>query len=304
MSSSLLDALCSSVEADPSTIQEALDTMVTVLPAKAVDKYLLHDVWGHGWQASLLDFEKKYQDISGYNRHIHEGTEAYTKDFISCFDSGFSKERFAHLVGNEVIDRIPSGLTPVLAEMLADMMEYKFIEDHPELADQMPSSSLFKDRPVKMDLMIQDLQFYFKQCNKSLRLWLKSEKRQKATFDYLAVKGLQTETEKEILGFAQEIYDDSFRCEIDFKEVNGKVQCNLFTRLCLNYFTLHSVVISTYNEVRQAETQVDPALIQGLVDLMILSTGTFFEEKPRENMWYMDEYLGLYFLPLVRSIFI
>src|SRR6185436_16725759 len=42
---------------DPAEVMEALKSMVTLLPLAEIDKYLVHDVWGHGWQEALCEFE-------------------------------------------------------------------------------------------------------------------------------------------------------------------------------------------------------------------------------------------------------
>src|SRR5678815_1244789 len=39
---------------------ETLMTMVSVLPTRLVDQYLVHDAWGHTWQEALSEFEWEY----------------------------------------------------------------------------------------------------------------------------------------------------------------------------------------------------------------------------------------------------
>ena len=45
-------------------------TLITILPLSQMDKYLVHDVWGHGWQAGMLHFEDVYRTLVSRCREI------------------------------------------------------------------------------------------------------------------------------------------------------------------------------------------------------------------------------------------
>ena len=47
-----------------------LASMVTILPLGEIDKYLVHDVWGHGWQAALLGFSSMYRGIASFGNPL------------------------------------------------------------------------------------------------------------------------------------------------------------------------------------------------------------------------------------------
>ena len=52
----------------PEKLAAVLTTMVSVLRTKDIDKYLVHDVWGHQWQAHLFPFEEQYQESGRFRR--------------------------------------------------------------------------------------------------------------------------------------------------------------------------------------------------------------------------------------------
>ena len=51
-------------------VTSTLTRMVGVLPLAELDKYLIHDTWGHQWQESLLDFEEPYTALTLFKRPL------------------------------------------------------------------------------------------------------------------------------------------------------------------------------------------------------------------------------------------
>lgn len=47
----------------PNDVVTTSCTMVTVLPTAEVDKCLVRDVWGHGWQETWCEFEWIYREL-------------------------------------------------------------------------------------------------------------------------------------------------------------------------------------------------------------------------------------------------
>lgn len=109
-------------------IRQAIQSAVGIFATAKAEAFFIHDIWGHFWQLFLTDFLPDYQALSGCS-------ESLTPSFHSL-----------KLVR-----------THLLAEMLADMNEFKWIAQHPQQGDLLPSSSLFKHDPTKLDLACRDL---------------------------------------------------------------------------------------------------------------------------------------------------
>ncbi|MFT5686253.1 MAG: hypothetical protein ACI8RZ_007209, partial [Myxococcota bacterium] len=62
----LLEALAGATGLSAAILGETLPTMVVVLPSDKIDQYIVHDAWGHGWQALLFRFEETYQRVARY----------------------------------------------------------------------------------------------------------------------------------------------------------------------------------------------------------------------------------------------
>ena len=59
--------------------------------------------------------------------------------------------------------------------MLADVVEYKFLELYPEQEHLLPSSSLLKAFPSKLDLTLVDLRTCFAHASEVFQNWIASE---------------------------------------------------------------------------------------------------------------------------------
>ena len=141
--------------------------MIGVLPLAELDKYLIHDTWGHQWQESLLNFEEPYTALTLFKRRLSLTETALVLGEKTSFADAFVKTeagtialdpvKLQQFIDAELYERAIIAFTPILAEMLADVVEYKFLELHPEQEDLLPSSSLLKTFPSKLDLTLVDL---------------------------------------------------------------------------------------------------------------------------------------------------
>jgi len=78
----------------PQVVERTLETMVMLVPTPDIERFLLHDVWGHCWQETLLDLEWPMQELSRGEREAH------------CL---------------------------IVSELLADLVEHKLVREQPEL---------------------------------------------------------------------------------------------------------------------------------------------------------------------------
>lgn len=296
-----------------SEVASELTTSVTILPYKDVEKYILHDVWGHGWQSGLVCFGDMYKEIAGYGSPLTLDEEAQCPvegrfKFVDCFriEDGavhFLPDVFAEFVDAEVSERLPVSLSPVLAEILADVVEYKAIEEKPELKKDMPSSSFFASMPSKLDLTLNDIKFYFRQSTKVFRKWA-SGKRTQQVVEELVKKGAAAGSASTAV---QEAVDEWLRLEkefylpkIEYSGKDGSLQTNAFSKIALNFVGLHRQLYYCYNEI--AELKPSALDLHGFKDLLIIAASVFFEMNRRENIWKLDEFLALKFVPICKKI--
>ncbi len=311
LSQQLLDDLARRSGLSRAIVAQELPRMVTVLPLAKIDQYVVHDVWGHGWQASMLGFEELYEAMATYADplRLDETTDAAGRErltFRSCFlgpaaETTLDEDRFRRFVQNELAERLGVAMTAVLAELIADVAEFKLLADSP---DVLPSSSLFKLLPSKLDLVLQDVPFYFNQATKVFRLWAKSPQRQQRTVQELLQSGASTEAANAAVARAREIWEElaagQFSPQLRWSAVNDHLEVNVYTRLMLNFLGLHRAVLEVYRHLQSISPGELP--LKSFRDLLIMGASVFFEADRPRNLWRVDEFLTLRFLPLCHRL--
>lgn len=298
-----------------SEVMRELGRLVTILPLSEVDKYVVHDVWGHGWQASMLRFERMYEELADYADPLQLDEQARSPlgrglTFGECF-RGRGEELaldaicFRQFVLGELAERLPVALSAVLAEMMADVAEFKVLALQPGHAEEMPSSSLFRIFPAKLDLTLQDLPFYFSQATKVFRLWAKSAERREKTRDELIRAGAAPQAAEIAVQQAvaqwEEMSEGLFAPRLAWREApDGRLEVNVFTRVALNFVGIHRSIIDTYRRMESLPTEGLP--LKSYRDLLVLAASVFFEADRTRNLWRVDEFLSLQFLPLCRRL--
>lgn len=291
-----------------------LPRLVTILPQAEIDKYLIHDVWGHGWQASMLRFDDLYEHIAGFADpfELNESAATGRGEAIalkSCFVGAedalrLDEARFRAFATAEVCQRLPIALSAVLAEMLADVAEYKFLAEHPELTAWLPSSSRLSVYPAMLDLTLADIPFYFGQATKAFRLWEVQEERQTRLIEQLVAAGGAREAARLAVSHALDVWrqleQDYFRPELIWCESDGRLRVNAFTRVALNFVGLHRTLLTTYSELAAQSPGTLP--LKSFRDLLVLAASVFFEADPARHLWRVDEFLALAFTPFCRKL--
>jgi hypothetical protein len=311
----LLEDLARRSGLSPESVAKELPRMITVLPLAKIEEYVVHDVWGHGWQASMLGFEEMYEAMSQYADplRLDETAAATGRDritFRSCFTGSgaelvLDEDRFRRFVRAELAERLGVAMTAVLAELVADVAEFKLLADAPHEPDLLPSSSLFKLLPSKLDLTMQDVPFYFGQATKVFRLWAKSAQRRQRTVQELVQGGAMKEAAEAAVARAVAVWEElaagQFSQELRWEEAEkDHLHVNVFTRLALNFLGIHRAMLQAY---RHLETIAPGELpLKSFRDLLIMGASVFFEAEHPRNLWRVDEFLTLRFLPLCRRL--
>lgn len=313
LDSALLKRLAARARLSEDVVRQELPRVVTILPLDEIDKYLIHDVWGHGWQASMLRFDNMYQQIAEFADPLdlseNSATSASPNLLAGCFrGSGESLElddrKFREFAMAEVCQRLPVALSAVLAEMLADVAEFKFLVEHPDLAALLPTSSHLPEYPALLDLTMADIPFYFAQATKVFRSWSEQPQRQARLIEQLVRAGGTRESAERAVDRAVQIWnelkDGYFRPELSWEPTADGLQVNAFTRIALNFVGLHRAILQTYRELAELSPRSLP--LKSFRDLLVIAAGVFFEFDPARNLWRVDEFLTLMLIPFCRGL--
>ena len=291
-----------------------ISRLTAIVPLDEVDKFVVHDVWGHGWQASMLHFDRMYEQLASFADPIPLDALAEQNDqqicFAECFpikkgQATFSTETFRRFVTATVSERLPVAMTPVLAEILADVTEFKLISDDNDLTvDTIPNSSLLKHFPCKLDLIVQDLKFYFSQATKSFRLWAKQPRRQATTVQALVAAGATEESAATAVAAGVEEFhrlaQDDLAAELVWRSEGQQLHVNMFTRVALNFLGIHRATLTTYESIQELDVRQLP--LQSFRDLLLITAAVYFEADPQRNLWRVDEFLTLRIEPLCEQL--
>ncbi len=293
-------------------VTTTLTRMIGFLPIEELDKYLIHDTWGHQWQESLLDFEELYTELSLFDRPLSVMESASVLGERTTFGDAFlksasgkihlDKELLTQFIDAELYERSIVAFTPILAEMLADVVEYKFLKLHPEQDHLMPSSSLLKDYPSKLDLTLEDLHNCFERASEAFQTWVDTEEAKHRLHHEICEKFDIQESEsnyKELsnilekaVAICKERLERFYQPEWYWEKTeDNSLKLNAFSFAALNFLRIHTAFLHTYQELSQIQTSY------GFMDALVLAMGTFFEKEPQRHIWQLDRFLTDGFLP-------
>ncbi len=298
-------------------VTTTLTRMIGFLPIEELDKYLIHDTWGHQWQESLLNFEELYTELSLFGRPLSFTESAsILGEQLSFFDAfvrtdtgdiQLDTEKLTEFIDAELYERSIIAFTPILAEMLADVVEYKFIQRYPEQAYLMPSSSLLKEYPSKLDLTLEDLRNCFVRASEAFQTWVDSDEAKYRIYTEILEKFEIPEKESNHIGLNHILENAVTICkerlerfyQLDWyweKTENNCLRLNAFSFAALNFLRIHTAFLQTYESLSKVKTKC------GFKDALVLAMGTFFEKEPQSNIWKLDQFLTEGFLPRWKKL--
>ena len=288
-----------------------LTRMIGFLPLDELDQFLIHDTWGHQWQESLLDFEEPYRELADFHRPLSLTESASVLGEHTTFAAAFvttdagevrlNPTKLRQFIDAEFYERSIIAFTPIVAELLADAVEYKFLMQYPEQAHLLPSSSLLKHFPSKLDLTLADLRKCFAHAAEVFRTWVGSEETRHCLKQDLE-RQLQKPVDSAVLEEAvqrckaqlERHYQPEWAWE---KTTDGHLKLNAFSLAALNFLRIHTALLHTYGTLAQLET--GPAFS----DTLVLAMGTFFQKEPQKHLWQLDSFLTEGFLPRWQKCF-
>jgi len=301
-------------------VAETLTSMVTILKSSEVDKFIVHDAWGHQWQAHLLPFEDDMQRVGTFEQlpGLDEAVPAPAGEEEPSRLSEVCRAALELLAEGGAIppthwdrylrgaigSRIGAGMSGLIAEMLADVVEYKLVSLGGAVADELESSSYFKALPTKLDLTLPDLRLFFRFALRGFRDFCDDDAgtlcealvREEGAEPAAAAAVVESFRDR-----TASLLDDLFAPRFHYQATDQGVRVNLFPRLALNLLGLHGALVACYERLERDQRDY-PYPLSGFRDLLVLSTAAFYQQDTRGNLWHMDEFLAHYFEPLLDRL--
>jgi len=278
-----------------------LTTMMSVLFTEEVDKYVVHDAWGHQWQAHLLPFEDDYQQTAINRRPI--SLQKGDPGLLAALDVGLrgGTPNYAAVIDADIQARLVAGASPIIAELLADVVEFKLLST--DAAASLQSSSLFADWPTKLDLTLMDARIYFGQTTAP---WRSIAREPSALGKQLALARpdvdpvRRAEVVAQFVAVLRTVMRTKWARRIRAVTRDEALWVNPYTRFNLNLLALHATLNQTYSAL--ARRGAWPRPLRDFRDLFVLVVGAFYQHDRRRHLWHMDELLALHLPRLVDAL--
>jgi hypothetical protein len=289
------------------TVAEAFSTMVTVLPTHEVEKFLVHDVWGHGWQQTLCEFEWKFRLLSAIGEPL--GLPAGSRFVASgpalaeAFETRNGRtvvrpEVLLRLVEADLRERIAVGMNLVVSEFLADLIEHKFSRK----GSPLPSSSLMPDSPLRLDLSLSDTRLMVRAWRRPYRrLFTDASERERIRRE-LVEYGVEDHGLIDAVQEAAVLVEERFRLALD-----DQVAAKLAGSACVDVNVLERIMLG----VMTFDAALDQMLVEGdarwramtadggphdrwrcppaCIDFLALLVAWFYEQERALYVWHLDE---------------
>ncbi|NNE92153.1 MAG: hypothetical protein HKN23_10940 [Verrucomicrobiales bacterium] len=301
----LLDELESDLGLTHSEAVRWLNSSVTIEPRGEIEKYLIHDTWGHMWQGDLTELGILYDRMESLIAPM-EAAEHLEVDgrICSIFDlfhvSRAGGVKFDHdLAAGYVLEwtriRFESLLAPIIAELTADMVEYQFHLRVPDRSHEFPSSSTFGTRPTKLDFAWVDLGYFVRRLGKSAQRYQADARLRKNLTDRLCLlirrkygkraadsEAIRAGVDRELDQFLARADETFERCfSVDFSDRVHSSFARMFTNLLRLQYTLNQLIDE---ELRRNA----PKTLDGM-NVLLLFLARWFLRDPLRNFWDMDE---------------
>lgn len=280
-----------------------LSTMVSAIPKKEAELYLVHDVWGHGWQESLCEFETVYRDIQAVSSPVLPAGGFYAEgDHTFLDDEGFLRE-----VEPELRRRITIALNVLVAECLADLVEHKMSRQ----GDPLRSTSLLEKRPLRADLSLFDARRLVRMWRKPYAKLVDDPNTRACWHQELRRRGHPEPGLVQAMDRAARLLAERFACAFDDRTVfedtgSDSLRVSLLSRIGLAILTLDAKLVHLFAEMDALRAREPSRLAQldplASVDLLALTIAWFYEQDRKFQLWHLDELVGKELLDSLHAL--
>lgn len=274
-------------------VAETLASMVTVVPALDAERFLIHDIWGHGWEESLCDFEWSYAQLSALRAPLH-GAELRAAFVVAGGRVRLDRDAWRIMVAGDLRRRLTVALNVVLAECLADLVEHKYVRRRGEVPE-LPSSSLLPLAPLKIDLSVRDTQALLRAAHRPYRRLDRPEESARLIAELVAA-GLPGEGLTDAVDQAVALVRETFGSALDTRMVigaprNGAFAVDLAQRVMLGIVALDAALEQYLARAACPAGEARWLCPRGSIDLLVLLLAWFYEQDRSVNFWHLDELL-------------
>lgn len=323
-----LDRLASAMNLARAGLVALLNTAVFVEERDNLEKYLVHDSWGHYWQADLTNLGTLYDRMASLQLPLAPSDVARVDEKLCTFLDLVYLRRDGTLLFDETLahrfaaawmyERFQPLLAPVIAELAADMIEYRARAACRVQGIELPSSSLFPHHPAKIDFAWADLSFFVKSLKRVNTLYAKDAElkagfverarllfRLKYRRNFPAVTSAEkldaelTVVLERLLAIFNEVQETFLGIKLEVAEdPEGRPRVNAFFQVFLNLLqigmTLNGIV---HEQLEKARPHLAPHF-QTLIIFVI----KYFERDPLQGFWMLDETLASYAVPMLEAL--
>ncbi len=246
-------------------VLETLGTMLLLMASQEVEKFLIHDAWGHSWQETLCDFEWLYVKMGKLRERISFVTPSiYSETNQDCLIDAVERNDQGKLQVNsskldrwlqcDIRGRVTVALNACVAELTADIPEYKFSEIAQQHGLGFPSSSLLDSQVVRLDLTFNDAAKHINSLTLPYVELVSSESVRETIKIELGECGFSKQESDSALGIIAEHINIHYGALMTtpsngFSSLKSRESLSLFERLQLNITTHIRVLLMIYCRV-------------------------------------------------------
>ena len=314
-----LDRLGLAMGMERAELVALLNTVVFIEERDNLEKYLVHDSWGHYWQADLTGLGTLYDRMASLHLPLSPSDSVRLGDKLLSFLDLVYLRRDGSLLFDETLarryasawthERFQPLLAPVLAELAADMIEYRARAECRAAGLELPSSSLFAHHPTKIDFAWADLSFFVKALKRVNTLYEKDAglrasfvERARLLFRLKYRRNYPAVASPEVLDAALgkvlerllAVFHEVQETDLGTTLTSGNTFSRAFLNLLRIGMTLNDIV---HGQLENARPHLAP-YFQTLVMFVI----KYFERDPLQGFWTLDETLAAYAVPFLEAL--
>ncbi|MEO0447736.1 MAG: hypothetical protein AAF191_16830 [Verrucomicrobiota bacterium] len=327
---SLLTELAEELCWSETEVIELLNSSTTIERVPEIEKYLVHDTWGHMWQGDLTGLRRLYDTLESLkspvdaNDHLTlpDGNVVTLLDLIYLTARGeirYDEELADAYLDHWIRVRVEASLAPMVAELTADSVEYKYQLDHGDGAIELPSSSLFSSNPAKLDFAWVDIGYFVRSIIRTNRAYARNEEVKENLVDRICLllklkyprqhRAIQSAADlreqvgavvDQFLERLQERQDLHLNQDLASGDQDGDCvpDANAFFLLFTNFLRIQFAL----NQIIQGEIEEQRRELAPLLHVLLLFVTRHFEQGPLARFWDLDETLARYALPLLVMV--
>lgn len=290
---------------------ETLGSMILLMASQEVEKFLIHDAWGHAWQETLCDFEWLYVKMGAFRRPLSALVPSMYSDAENdCLAAALRRDGANGLVidvdamdqwiRRDIQGRVTVALNACVAELTADIAEYKFAPVAQQHGLAFPSSSVLAPYIVRLDLTFSDAAKHITSLGMPYLTLATDDTNAQALREELLGDGYSPAEVEQVLATLVSHITTHYRGLLSIESQGSTL--NLYEmmqiNLCSIFCALHDYECNGAGLAQSASAPDVSGLVaqcpypEHSLDFVTLAMACFFEEDRRKNIWHLDEILS------------